>query len=123
LGCPESELSILLLDDPLIAELNAAYLKREGPTNVIAFPMQEGPFTEVTPELLGDVVISLETALRESEVAGISMEERTVELLVHGILHLCGYDHEASKQAAGRMAAKSREIMEIVSKQTLGTSE
>ena len=114
LGCPDSELSILLLDDPQIANLNKAYLNREGPTNVIAFPMQEGPFAEVTPHLLGDVVISLETAEREGAAAGISMEERLAELLVHGILHLCGYDHEVSEEEELRMEEKSREILEMI---------
>jgi probable rRNA maturation factor len=114
LGCPDSELSILLLDDPQIAILNKEYLNREGPTNVIAFPMQEGPFAEVTPDLLGDVVISLETAEKEGASAGISMEERMTELLVHGILHLCGYDHEVSEEEALRMEEKSREILAVI---------
>ena len=114
LGCPDSELSILLLDDPQIANLNKAYLNREGPTNVIAFPMQEGPFAEVTPHLLGDVVISLETAEREGAIAGISMEERLTELLVHGILHLCGYDHEVSEEEELRMEEKSREVLAVI---------
>lgn len=114
LGCPDSELSILLLDDSQIAILNKQYLEREGPTNVIAFPMREGPFAEVTPDLLGDVVISLETAAKEGEVAGISMEDRLTELLVHGILHLCGYEHETSESEALRMEEKSREVLKII---------
>ena len=114
LGCPDGELSILLLDDSQIAILNKKYLKREGPTNVIAFPMREGPFAEVTPDLLGDVVISLETAAKEGVAVGISMEDRLTELLVHGILHLCGYDHETSEKEALRMEEKSREILEIL---------
>ena len=110
LDCPEGELSILLLDDPQIAVLNKTYLKREGPTNVIAFPMREGEFGEVTPNLLGDVVISLETAAKESKTAGIPMEERLLELTIHGILHLFGYDHEKSEKEARRMEQKSRQL-------------
>ena len=114
MGYPDGELSILLLNDSQIAVLNKKYLKREGPTNVIAFPMQEGPFAEITPDLLGDVAISLETAAKEGETAGISMEDRLTELLVHGILHLCGYDHESSQTEALRMEKKSREVLKLV---------
>jgi probable rRNA maturation factor len=114
LGCPDGELSILLLDDSQIAVLNKQYLKREGPTNVIAFPMREGLFAEITPDLLGDVAISLETAAKEGAMAGISMEDRLTELLVHGILHLCGYDHETSEEEALRMEKKSQEILKIL---------
>ena len=114
LGSPDGELSILLLDDPQIAVLNKNYLQREGPTNVIAFPMREGVFAEVNPDLLGDVVISLETAAKEGLAAGVSMEDRLDELLIHGILHLFGYDHETSATEAGRMEAKSRELLKKI---------
>jgi probable rRNA maturation factor len=111
LGSPDGELSILLLDDPQIAVLNKDYLQREGPTNVIAFPMREGAFSEITPNLLGDVVISLETAEKEGCAAGMSMQDRLGELMVHGILHLFGYDHETTETEARRMEAKSRELL------------
>ena len=111
---PDAELSILLLDDPQIAVLNKTYLQREGPTNVIAFPMREGAFAEINPDLLGDVVISLETAEKEGLAAGISQEERLTELMIHGILHLFGYDHETSETEARRMEAKSRELLEQI---------
>jgi probable rRNA maturation factor len=111
LGSPDGELSILLLDNPQIAVLNKDYLQREGPTNVIAFPMKEGAFAEITPDLLGDVVISLETAEKEGLAAGMSMQDRLGELMVHGILHLFGYDHETTETEALRMEAKSRELL------------
>ena len=111
LGSPDSELSILFLDDSQIAVLNKNYLQREGPTNVIAFPMREGAFAEINPDLLGDVVISLETAEKEGLAAGMSMKDRLGELMVHGILHLFGYDHETSETEAMRMEAKSRELL------------
>ena len=111
LGSPDSELSILFLDDPQIAVLNKNYLQREGPTNVIAFPMREGAFAEINPDLLGDVAISLETAEKEGLAAGMSMKDRLGELMVHGILPLFGYDHEASEMEAMRMEAKSRELL------------
>lgn len=114
LDCPEGELSLLIVDDPQIAELNQQYLNRPGPTNVIAFPMREGEFSDISPGLLGDVVISIDTAEREGEMGGISTEARFVELLVHGILHLFGFDHETDAAQALRMEEKSREILGII---------
>ncbi len=114
LDSPKVELSILLIDDTQIAILNRDYLQRKGPTNVIAFPMREGEFTEVNPELLGDVVISLETAEREGLAGGQSMQSRLDELLIHGILHLIGYDHENSEAEAEMMEAKSNELLEML---------
>ena len=114
LGSPDGELSILIVDDPQIAELNEQYLSRKGPTNVIAFPMRNGGFEDLNPQLLGDVVISVETAKREAGDAGISTNARLSQLLVHGILHLFGYDHENDEDEARRMEKKSKEMLEIL---------
>ncbi len=114
MGCPEGELSILIVDDPQIAVINKEYLDREGPTNVISFPMRKGEFSDITPELLGDVVISADTARKEGEMSGVSMEERFTELLIHGILHLFGYDHETTQEAADRMEKKSLALLKRV---------
>ena len=114
LDSPESELSVLIVNDQLIAELNSEYLHRKGPTNVIAFPMQEGEFTGINPNLLGDVVISIETAEKEGKKIGIRTEERFDELLVHGILHLFGFDHEGNEDEAQIMEGKTQMLMEII---------
>ena len=114
LDSPEAELSVVLVDDAFIAELNRQYLQREGPTNVIAFPMQEGRFSDVSPQLLGDVVVSVDTARREAADAGIDFETRLDELIVHGILHLFGYDHETDAAQARIMASRSQEILEML---------
>ncbi len=111
LASPEAELSLLVVDDEGIAPLNQQYLGRPGPTNVIAFPMQEGPYSEVSPHLLGDVVISVETCQREADAAGIGFEKHFVELLIHGILHLFGYDHEKSSTEAERMFRKTNALL------------
>ncbi|HUV50622.1 MAG TPA: rRNA maturation RNase YbeY [Anaerolineae bacterium] len=111
LDCPDGELSILIVDDLQIEALNKRYLDRSGPTNVIAFPMREGRFSNITPQLLGDVVISVEAAMREGELAKISMEDRFDQLLIHGVLHLFGYDHEKSKEEADKMENKSNELL------------
>jgi probable rRNA maturation factor len=114
LGYPDAQLSILIVDDDRIAELNATYLNRTGPTNVIAFPMQQGECSGVTPNLLGDVVISADTACREADQAGMEAIERLNQLLIHGILHLIGYDHIHSEAAAAAMEQKSAQLMALI---------
>jgi probable rRNA maturation factor len=111
---PDAELSILLVDDREIAGMNLAFLNRQGPTNVIAFPMREGAYGDLTPNLLGDVVICVDTADRESRLTGGTIEQRCIELLVHGVLHLCGYEHENGGHPARRMAAKSRRLVKKI---------
>ena len=108
---PNGEISILLVDDPQISKLNQEYLNRKGPTNVIAFSMREGEFSHLNPQLLGDVVISLDTAARES---ALKIQKRFNELLVHGILHLFGYEHDTSEQSAQIMKEKTQELLKII---------
>lgn len=112
--CPDGELSILILDDLEIAKLNKKYLDRSGPTNVIAFPMHEGPFGRMQPVLLGDVVISLDTAATEAQDAGISLERRFDQLLIHGILHLFGFDHEKTSEQAKAMRIKEEQLLKLL---------
>lgn len=110
-GCPDAQLSILLVDDAGIQELNRDYLGKDRPTNVISFAMREGEGSDVQPDLLGDVVISAETAARDAAEAGVSFESELYFLLLHGILHLLGYDHERGTAAeAVLMEAREREI-------------
>lgn len=116
LGSPEAELSIVFVDDPRIRELNRRYLHRDKPTNVLAFSMVEGEFPTLHPHLLGDLVISVETAERQSNRFGLSAGEMVILLMIHGILHLLGYDHEGSKgkAKAHQMAAKQKELLRLV---------
>jgi pyridoxine 5-phosphate synthase len=120
---PEGEISLVLVEDREMARYNRQYLGRKGPTNVLAFSMREGLFSEINPFLWGDVVISTETAWKEALKEGISPIERTQFLLIHGVLHLMGYDHEGSETEAQRMEAKAQEIisrMENVFKEETG---
>jgi probable rRNA maturation factor len=115
LGYRDSELSIVIVGDRTIRILNRDYLGRDKPTNVISFAMQEGDFPGLNPQMLGDVVISADTAAREAEVGGETFEERLYFLLLHGILHLAGYDHERSGPTeARRMAMKERKMFAML---------
>ena len=104
----------MIVDDCQIEIINGEYLQHEGPTNVISFAMQEGEFSQVSPFLLGDVVISADTAEKEAALAGISFRQRLIELLIHGILHLVGFDHEHDKVKAEIMEAKSGILLELI---------
>jgi probable rRNA maturation factor len=111
LGCHGCELSILLVDDDEITHLNLAYLARDHSTNVLAFPMREGEDKHLHPDLIGDVIISTETAEREAQHRGVILQEEIARLLVHGILHLLGYDHEGDPNKVAAMEAKEQEIL------------
>lgn len=108
----EAEVSLVFVDDGYIAMLNRQYRGIDGPTDVLSFAMLEGeqvPGDEAEP-MLGDIVISLETALRQAGEFGHSFEREVAYLTVHGVLHLLGYDHmdEASKK---RMREKEEKIL------------
>ncbi len=110
LDSADSEVSILIVDDEEIAEINHQYLDRNWPTNVIAFSMREGDFGEINPHVLGDIIISVDTALRDARQGGLSFEDEFVYLIIHGLLHLLGYDHETSEEDAKIMQEKEKEI-------------
>ena len=111
LGLPDAELSILLVDDIQIRELNRQHLGRDSATNVLAFSMREGEFSGLHAHLLGDLVISVETALRQSNRFGLNHMEMVTLLIVHGVLHLIGYTHEGKKKEAREMALKQKELL------------
>jgi probable rRNA maturation factor len=112
LALPDAELSILLIDDVRIQELNLRYLHRDRPTNVLAFPMRKGEYATLHPHLLGDLAISVETARRESNRFGLDPMAMVILLMVHGILHLIGYEHEGTKKEAHKMAMKQKELFQ-----------
>ena len=76
--------------------------------------MREGEFADISPELLGDVIISLPTAQREAEEAGISLDNMISRLLIHGILHLVGFEHDRSEDEAREMEERSFELLAIL---------
>ena len=102
---PEGELSVALVSDREIAELNQTYRQKGGATNVLAFPM-DGP-------LQGDVVIALQTMLREAHRRKITAQAHTAHLLVHGFLHLQGYDHMKRAEAEIMEALETRALSAV----------
>jgi probable rRNA maturation factor len=113
LGRQAVELCVVLTDNDDIQALNREYLGRDRPTNVISFPQQEG----VGPEgnHLGDVVISVERAAEEAGEAGMETMDRIRALLVHGICHLCGYNHEGvSEEMIREMEAVEERVLTLL---------
>ena len=113
LGLLDADLSVVLVDDARIRDLNRQYLNRDKPTNILAFPMREGEFSTLHPNLLGDLVISVETARRQSDRFGLDDMEMVILLMVHGVLHLIGYEHEGTKKGAREMSLKQKELFRI----------
>ena len=105
------EVSVLLADDARVAELNRDYRGCDKPTNVLSF-LSGGPCWPgaVGPALLGDVVVALETTSREAEAEGRRLPDHLAHLLVHGTLHLLGYDHETDDEAE-LMEAREVELL------------
>ncbi|MBC8288235.1 MAG: rRNA maturation RNase YbeY [Nitrospinae bacterium] len=115
LDCNEHEISILFVGDQDIRDLNHRFRGIDRSTDVLSFPqLLEGEPEMPGAPVLGDVAISLETARDQSEEHGLSLEEELTLLLIHGILHLLGYDHEISDQEEVRMRKKTRELFTMI---------
>lgn len=112
LGCDGVELSILLTDDDTIRNLKFNFMGIDEPTDVLAFPMNDN-LKENRLRMLGDVVISVPTAVRTAKERGVSPEMVMDLLLTHGILHLIGYDH-ATPEEACLMDGKTIELLSVL---------
>jgi rRNA maturation RNase YbeY len=110
LGYKGYELTVVLVDDREITRLNRQYFRRNRPTNVISFPMLDGTPLSLQAKILGDVIISADTARRDAEEVGKEAGEEILFLLIHGILHLAGYDHEGTKKERLEMEAKEKDL-------------
>lgn len=115
-----SEVSLLLTSDREIQYLNKVYRDKDTPTDVLSFSMNEGldSFTdndEIDDYLLGDIVISIETAQRNAELAEISLMQEINILIIHGLLHLLGYDHNSDEEF-DKMKNEEDRILKITDK-------
>ncbi len=107
-------MSVLIVDDAEMAEINTEYRGIAHTTDVLSFPMLEGEFADVCTQMLGDVVISAETARSISEETGSPFDSVIDLLLVHGILHLLGFDHETGESQALEMRRKTDDLLAIL---------
>lgn len=123
LANPRLSASLLFADDAEVHTLNREWRGKDKPTNVLSFPMLERDellalSREGLPELLGDLALALETCQREADGKGISLEHHAAHLIVHGLLHLAGYDHEL-----GPAEAREMELLEIKALALMGIAD
>jgi probable rRNA maturation factor len=126
LGIPDAEWSIVLTGDERVRELNRVYRKKDKPTDVLAFPQDDGsvrarspsrpspggPGRASAPTLLGDVVVSVPTAARQAAAAGHELAAEVTMLLAHGLLHLRGWDHDTVARDR-RMRAETGRLCKV----------
>lgn len=105
------ELSVALVSDAIIHELNRSYRRKDKPTDVLAFALEEGEQLAAAGarRMLGDVILSVDTARRQAEERKRPLLDELTMLLAHGLLHLLGYDHQTDKQER-EMTALTREL-------------
>ena len=119
LGNPRLSVSLLFTSDAEIHALNRDWREKDKPTNVLSFPMLEREellalAAEGPPELLGDIALAHETCAREATEKGASLEDHATHLVVHGLLHLAGYDHEISPADADAMEALETKALALI---------
>jgi len=118
-----SEVSLLLTNDKEIQNLNKIFRKFDSPTDVLAFSMSEGSNSFSLPQeigeyLLGDIIISIETAKKQAKLLGHSLEQELTVLLIHGLLHLLEYDH-IEREDSEKMKVEEVRILKIVNKELI----
>ncbi len=112
-GENRSELSIALVDDSEMCELNSEWRGKRRATDVLAFPLREGEGADRCGRLLGDVVIGVETARRQARARHRALDDELERLLVHGVLHLLGFDHVREPEARV-MRAEERRLLRLL---------
>jgi len=117
----DCELSILLVDDDTIRELNRSYRDRDAATDVLSFSMREGEYGDVNPLVLGDVVISVPTARRQASRTRRDTFDEVTMLLAHGLLHLLGWDHQTDEQDRA-MKVEARRLIAAAKQERPATS-
>lgn len=118
MDCANKELCLSFVNDKAIQQLNKNYLQKDNSTNVLSFSLQEGEYGNINPNLLGDIVISAETAQRDSAIGNFSLSEEIDFLIIHGLLHLLGFNHEnATKAQTAKMRMKEKELFQKITSQ------
>ena len=114
----EAELGILIVDNKRISRLNRKYFGEQSPTDVIAFPMNSGPGTGYSPDLLGDVVVSAEKAVEYASKRNLDLYKELSLYVIHGVLHLLGYD-DIRKVRRSKMLRQQRRLLNLADREGL----
>jgi probable rRNA maturation factor len=108
-----ANVTVAFVSDRQMRELNRQWRGKTGTTDVLSFPAGEDEFANPDGSNLGDVVISVEQAARQSREHGLTLDKEIAQLILHGLLHLCGYDHETDKGEMNRLELKLRNKLRI----------
>jgi probable rRNA maturation factor len=115
LDCADKELSLCFVDDEIIKQLNKQYLGKDKTTNVLSFSLREDEYGDINPQILGDIVISVETAKKDALESGLSIAQEIDFLIIHGLLHLLGYNHENTiTKEINKMRQKEKYLFNII---------
>jgi probable rRNA maturation factor len=115
LDCTDKEISLSFVDDTKIKQLNKQYLGKDRATNVLSFSFQGDEYGNINPQILGDIVISVETAQKDASQGNLTIAQEIDFLIIHGLLHLLGYNHEnTTKKETNKMRKKERELFNLV---------
>jgi len=105
--------TVVFVSDRAMREMNRTWRGKQGTTDVLSFPSGQSAFEEEAEATLGDVVISVEQASRQAAEYGLSLDQEIAQLILHGVLHLCGYDHETDDGEMNRLERRLRRRLGI----------
>lgn len=111
LDCADKEISLSFVDDEKIKQLNKQYLGKNKATNVLSFSLLEGEYGNINPQILGDVIISVETAQRDALYGKLTVDQEIDFLIIHGILHLLGYNHEKTTEKETKKMRQKEKVL------------
>jgi probable rRNA maturation factor len=115
LDCADKEISLSFVDDEKIKQLNKQYLGKNKATNVLSFSLLEGEYGNINPQILGDIIISVETAQRDALSGQLTIDQEIDFLIIHGILHLLGYNHEnTTEKETKKMRQKEKDLFNVL---------
>ncbi|MBV9210739.1 MAG: rRNA maturation RNase YbeY [Acidobacteria bacterium] len=113
IGAKDEGATVVFVSDRAMRDLNYRFRAKSGTTDVLSFPAGQDEFESVEGKSLGDVVISVEQAERQAGEHGLEFEEEVAQLILHGLLHLCGYDHETDEGEMNRLELRLRRRLGI----------
>jgi probable rRNA maturation factor len=106
-------ITIAFVSDRAMSELNRMWRHKRGTTDVLSFPAEQDQFEKAEGDRLGDVVISVEQASRQAKENGLTLDQEIAQLILHGLIHLCGYDHSTDDGEMDRLELRLRKKLRI----------
>jgi probable rRNA maturation factor len=113
IGVEDKGATVAFVSDRAMRELNRRWRGKRGTTDVLSFPAEQEVWEQVEGKMLGDVVISIEQAARQAAENGLTLDEEIAQLILHGLLHLCGYDHERDEGEMNALELRLRRRLGI----------